>query len=80
MYFIGELEGSSPDLKISLYKWNAKFFVKFETADLEQVYKISEMDVSEAEVRAMVTEDFIQKIIERFRDMYKDLGELMGDY
>ena len=80
MYFIGELEDSSPDLKISLYKWNAKFFVKFETADLEQVYKISEMDVSEAEVRAMVTEEFIQKIIERFRDMYKDLGELMGDY
>ncbi|MEA5403472.1 hypothetical protein VB776_11140 [Arcicella sp. DC2W] len=80
MYFIGELKGSSPDLKISLYKWNSKFFVKFETPDLEQVYKISEMDVSEDEIRAMVNEEFIEKIITRFKEMYQDLGELMGDY
>ena len=77
MYFIGELSGSSPDLKISLYKWNAKFFVKFETPDLEQVFKISEMDANETTVREMIDEEFIQKVIQRFHDMYQDIGELL---
>ena len=77
MYFIGELSGSSPDLKISLYKWNAKFFVKFETPDLEQVFKISEMDANETTVREMIDEEFIQKVIKRFHDMYQDIGELL---
>ena len=77
MYFIGELNGSSPDLKISLYKWNAKFFVKFETPDLEQVFKISEMDANEATVKEMIDADFIQKVIKRFHEMYQDIGELL---
>ena len=77
MYFIGELNGSSPDLKISLYKWNAKFFVKFETPDLEQVYKISEMDANEATVREMIDDIFIQKVIKRFHEMYEDIGEML---
>jgi hypothetical protein len=76
MYFIGELSGSSPDLKISLYKWNAKFFVKFETPDLEQVYKFAEMDVSETTVREFINEDFINKAIKRFQEMYEDIGEI----
>jgi hypothetical protein len=76
MYFIGELTGSSPDLKISLYKWNTKFFVKFETPDLEQVYKIPEMDASEVEIREMINEGFIQKVILRFREMYADVSEI----
>ncbi len=76
MYFIGELAGSSPDLKISLYKWNAKYFVKFETPDLEQVYKIAEMDASEVAIREMIDEYFIQKVIKRFQEMYADIGEL----
>jgi hypothetical protein len=76
MYFIGELSGSSPDLKISLYKWNAKFFVKFETPDLEQVYKLSEMDVSESTVREFVNDNFIQKVVKRFQEMYEDIGEM----
>ncbi|MEY4541162.1 MAG: hypothetical protein RLZZ306_2919 [Bacteroidota bacterium] len=76
MTFVGELTGSSPDLKISLYKWNAKFFVKFETPDLEQVYKISEMDASESEIRKMIDEAFIKKVILRFREMYADISEI----
>ena len=77
MNFIGELNGSSPELKISLYKWNAKFFVKFETPDLEQVFKISEMDANEATVREMIDDIFIQKVIKRFHEMYQDIGELL---
>lgn len=77
MYFIGEMTGSSPEMKISLYKWNVKFFVKFETADLEQVYKISEMDASEETVKEMIDGVFIQKVIKRFHEMYEDIGELL---
>jgi len=76
MYFIGELTGSNPDLKISLYKWNGKFFVKFETPDLEQVYKIPEMDASETEIRGMISEEFIKKVILRFKEMYADISEI----
>jgi hypothetical protein len=76
MTFIGELTGSSPDLKISLYKWNAKFFIKFETPDLEQVYKIPEMEASEADIREMIDENFIKKVILRFREMYADISEI----
>jgi len=76
MYFIGELSGSSPDMKISLYKWNAKFFIKFETPDLEQVYKIAEMDASEASVREMVNDIFLEKVIKRFQDMYADISDI----
>ncbi len=76
MYFIGELSGSSPDMKISLYKWNSKFFIKFETPDLEQVYKIAEIDASESSVREMVNDDFIEKVIKRFQEMYADIGEM----
>ena len=76
MTFIGELTGSSPDLKISLYKWNSKFFVKFETPDLEQVYKIPEMDASETQIREMINDDFTKKVILRFREMYADISEI----
>ena len=60
-----------------MYKWNAKFFIKFETPDLEQVFKISEMDANEATVREMIDEVFIQKVIKRFHEMYEDIGELL---
>jgi len=77
MYFIGELAASSADLKISLYKWNGKYFVKFETPDLEQVYKIAEMDASEAAIREIIDDFFIQKVIKRFQEMYADIAELI---
>ncbi|MFC0182395.1 hypothetical protein SAMN04515674_101355 [Pseudarcicella hirudinis] len=79
MYFIGEIPNEA--CKISLYKWNNKYFVKFETPDLEQTFKISEMDVvGEGDVREMMTDEFIQKVVKRFEEMYEDLSKAMNPY
>ncbi|MBP6385998.1 MAG: hypothetical protein KA313_03115 [Pseudarcicella sp.] len=78
MHFISELEGSSPKLKISLYHWNSKFFVKFETPDLEQVYKFPEMDIDEKELKKAINKDFISKITKRFHEMYMDINEIIN--
>jgi hypothetical protein len=34
-----------PDFKITLFSMNQKFIIKFEQGGLEQVYKVSELDV-----------------------------------
>jgi hypothetical protein len=34
------------------------------------------MDVSENSVREFVNDEFIQKIIKRFQEMYVDIGDL----
>lgn len=79
MYFIGEIP--NPKCKVSLYKWNNKYFVKFETADLEQTFKITETEVSgESEVRELITEEFVDKVIKRFEDMYGDLHNALNPY
>ncbi len=77
MHFISELKGSSPDLKISLYHWNSKFFVKFETPDLEQVYKFSEMNISENDLKKAINEDFIEKVTHIFFKMYDQMNEII---
>jgi hypothetical protein len=61
--------------KVSLYWWNNKFIVKFETPTVEQTYKFSEYDVSgEAEVREFIKQpEFLQKVYRRFGEMMEDM-------
>ncbi len=76
MYFIGEIP--HPACKISLYRWNNKYFVKFETATLEQTFKIPETDVSgEAEVREIIAPALIEGVVERFEQMNHALMTLI---
>ncbi len=76
MYFIGDIPNER--CKISLYKWNSKYFVKFETPDLEQIFKISEVEIpNEESLRTMIDNSFVERVIKRFEDMYRDLNELI---
>lgn len=76
MYFIGDIPNER--CKISLYKWNSKYFVKFETPDLEQIFKISEVEIpNEESLRTMIDDSFVERVIKRFEDMYRDLNELI---
>ena len=34
------------DIKCTLFSWNGKYIIKLEKGNLEQTYKISEMDIS----------------------------------
>lgn len=64
-----------PRTKITIFSWNNRYLIKFEYGLLEQTYKISEMDLSsEQDLEDIVSGVFIDKVMERFRDMEKDFG------
>ncbi len=78
MRVTGEIE--HPDVKITIFHWNNKYLVKFERGMLEQTYKFSEFDVTgEAEIKEMIDETFISKVLARFSDMAEDHTALL-DY
>ncbi len=60
--------------KISLYRWNEKYIVKFEAGGrYEQVYKIDETDVtSEDEIDRIVDPEMIAAVRKRFDEMHAD--------
>lgn len=63
-----------PEAKITLFSWNGKYLIKLERGPFEQTYKVSEMDVaSEAEVRALLDEEFVAAAVQRFSQMQHDL-------
>lgn len=64
-----------PDCKISIFKMNDKFIVKFEQGMLEQSYKLAELDLSGGgvnDVFEILDEEFIATVIERFKSMRTD--------
>lgn len=76
MRFVKDIPNSY--CKTSLYAFNNKYIIKFEAGLLEQVYKVSEMDVSgDAEVLEMLTDAFYANVIQRFKDMAEDFNKLL---
>lgn len=64
--------------KVSLFSWNNKFIIKFEAGMLEQIFKVSEMDVSgEDEIEEMLGDTFMQRVMNRFKEMYEDLEQVI---
>jgi hypothetical protein len=65
-------------LGITLFMWNQKYILKFELDNLEQTYKIHELDTtSEAEVRAIAeNEVFIKQVMQRFEAMQQEWANL----
>lgn len=65
-----------PVMKISVFSWNEKYHLKFEVGQFEQTYKIKQLDVAGLdEVKSMVTDDFCNRILERFVAMRSDFAE-----
>jgi hypothetical protein len=65
-------------LKASLFSWNGKYILKLENGLLEQIYKVSESDVSGlAEVESLLQDfDFEQKVLAIFIQMEENLEKL----
>ena len=60
----------NPHVKITLHSYNGKYIIKLEKANLEQIYKIEETEVAgEEDVKAMIDEEFIEAVLNRFQDM-----------
>ena len=65
-----------PAVKITLLAWNGKFLLKLEQGNLEQTYKVAELDLltgTDAEVRELLDEEFLAAAIGRFAAMRADL-------
>jgi hypothetical protein len=78
MRVIGELPNDF--CKISLFQWNEKYLVKFELGLYEQTFKIDEYEVADVEeLKSLISEDFIKKVMKRFDDMHADWGEIALD-
>jgi hypothetical protein len=60
-----------PSITISIFEMNDKYLVKFEAAMMEQVFKYSKEEASNIDqLKAKMTEDFIEKVRARFNEMY----------
>ena len=60
--------------------FNGKYIIKFEAGLLEQVFKVSEMDVTgQQEVEEKLNDMFYARVIQRFKDMAEDFGKLLED-
>ncbi|MGR3809530.1 hypothetical protein [Jiulongibacter sp. NS-SX5] len=66
--------------KTSLYSFNNKYIIKFEAGLMEQVFKVSEMDVTgQEEVEEMFNDVFYARLVKRFESMAEDFNNLL-DY
>ncbi|WP_448527989.1 hypothetical protein [Raineya sp.] len=72
---------SEGSLAITLFWWNQKFILKFEQNQLEQTYKVSELEYSEAEVLELAqNQEFLGCVKKRFEQMYSDLQTYLEAY
>jgi hypothetical protein len=71
-----------PDCKITLFSMNSKFIIKFEQSNLEQTYKIAEMDIVGGidGVFELLDAPFIESVISRFTTMRTDFIDVYKKY
>ena len=79
MHFIKEIPHDS--MRISLFEWNSKYILKFETPELEQSFKFSVMDFSaQKEIEELATSSSFQNtIIQNFKNMYEAMSQSLGN-
>ena len=64
--------------KITIFQWNGKYLIKLEKGLIEQTFKIPELDLTgEDELEAILNEEFMQKVDERFTEMMQSLQKAM---
>ena len=64
--------------KITVFSWNGKYLIKLEQGALEQTYKVSEMDVLEAEIDEILSDEFIKEALTTFETMGASLGKSLS--
>ena len=56
--------------KITVFSWNGKYLIKLEQGDLEQTYKVDEMDlISENDIDEILNGQFVDEAMKLFRSM-----------
>jgi len=60
-----------PSCRISIFQMNNKYLVKFEIGSYEQTYKFDQEDYNSLEeLKAKINNEFIDKVIDIFRQMH----------
>jgi hypothetical protein len=80
MRIIAELP--HPEFKISILNMNHKFIIKVEQGNLEQIFKVAEMDLIDGvnSVFELLDEEFLKTVAARFAEMRKDFKETYSKY
>lgn len=61
--------------KITIFSWNAKFIIKIELDNFEQLFKVKEEDVSSLEdIIKMIDEEFLERALICFIEMRSSFG------
>jgi hypothetical protein len=64
--------------RTQLFNFNNKYVIKFEVENLEQIYKFSEQDIiNHDELENLLTDTFMARVIDRFRQMNADYDDIM---
>lgn len=66
-----------PECRITIFTMNQKFIVKIEQGNIEQVFKLAEIDITNGidGLFQILDEEFIAKVVNRFLEMRKDFKE-----
>ncbi len=73
----------NPHCKIAIFYMNGKYMVQFTAGNYEQTFKISELDyiIKDVEdIKAIVSDDFVAKVMQRFATMHQQLDEALVDF
>ncbi|MTI22169.1 hypothetical protein E1176_14150 [Fulvivirga sp. RKSG066] len=67
-------EINHPICKVTIFNWNSKYLIKLEQGDIEQTFKIDEMDVlEEKDLDEVLNESFMKAAQKRFKEMHDAL-------
>ncbi len=65
-----------PQMRITVFLWNEKYLIKFEAGPYEQSYKLDATFIENpADIEKAISDEFIEKVIQRFKDMNADFVE-----
>ena len=65
-----------PTISISIFQMNDKYIVKFEAGPMEQAFKFYTEEVKSVDrLKAIVNDDFIEKVRIRFNEMFLQMKE-----
>ena len=81
MRIIDEIQ--HPQCKISIFYMNGKYIINFSQGNLEQAFKISELDYiikDVHDIKQIVNDEFIRIVLARFTEMNKQLATALIDF
>jgi hypothetical protein len=66
-----------PDCKITIFSMNQKFIIKFEQGNLEQTFKIAELNVTDGVngIFQIIDDEFMKKVVSQFEEMRHHFSE-----